>query len=192
FFVGKRNEAVADIRADRLHPVRDGGRNRQPDPVAAVAPYEVDLADRLAIQPIVEHLGLTGALHDLQPVGADIGDQYVAVAGEGQPVRQRAFGETLRIVGGAGKGVAGRLRDDPLRAIRSYVDHAAARVSRPERSVTLGEDTFRPLQIMADGPDRGRIDLEAVDGIGSHGQNFTMSPPLSSSTARASAGLAIS
>ena len=98
------DEAVHDGRADRPHPVLRPGRNRKPEPVAAVAQDEIDLADRFAVDRIDQNPGLAVACHHLQPVGAEIGDQDIAVAGEGETVRQSAGDEAGLVIGGRRKG----------------------------------------------------------------------------------------
>ena len=47
--------AVGEIGAERVHPVLDAGRHRDPDAVARIAQHEVHLADRLAVDAVGEH-----------------------------------------------------------------------------------------------------------------------------------------
>src|SRR5690606_42134290 len=42
---------------------------------------------------------------------------------------------------------ADRLGDQLLRAVRRDLHHPAARVSSPQRTVALGQNAFRPLQV---------------------------------------------
>ncbi len=74
-FVEHGDIAVGEVRADRLHPVDDAGRDRQPHPSLAVAQHEVDLADGLAVERVRQHGCLAVPGHPLQPVGAEIGDE---------------------------------------------------------------------------------------------------------------------
>ncbi len=147
--------AVVDLRADRLHPVLDARRDRDPDAVLRIAQHEIDLADRLAVDAVIEHARLARARHDLEHVGAEIRDQDVAVLREGEAVRQGALGEARDIVARAFEGGAALLGDDLLAAVGLDVDDAAARVGGPETPVALGQDAFRSLQIAADIADRG-------------------------------------
>src|SRR5262249_37835126 len=75
------------------------------------------------------------------------------------PVRQCAFEE------GAAR-AAWLCRDERLAAVGADMHRAAARIRRPERTVALGQDAFRPRQVMADVADRARIDLPAFQRIG--------------------------
>ena len=158
-----RQVAVRQIGAKRVHPVLDAGGDRDPDAVARITKDEVHLADRLAVDPVRQHARRAVARHDLEAVGAEIRDQKVAVAIEGEPVRQRAL-EVARGLGAGGLEVSRPLlRDDLLRSVRTQPDDAAARVRRPERPVPLGEDALGALQIVADVTQSAFVDAEVED-----------------------------
>ena len=59
------------------------------------------------------------------------------------------------------------LRDHLLPAVRGDPHHSAARVGRPQRSIALSKDAFRPLQIVADVLKLLPIDSEIKNRIGS-------------------------
>jgi hypothetical protein len=156
--IHQRHVAVLDAADGGIHPVLDPGRNGDPDAVFGIAQHEVDLADGLAVDPVVERPGLALTGHDFQKVGAEVGNQNVAVFGKGQAIGQRAFSEALGLVRGICEVARNRLRDDALAAIGLDVDDAAAGIGHPERAVAFGQDAFGPLQVLADVIELGRID----------------------------------
>ena len=50
-----REVPVGEVGAERVHPVLDLGRDRDPDAILRIAQDEVHLADRLAIDLIGQH-----------------------------------------------------------------------------------------------------------------------------------------
>ena len=129
---------------------------------------EIDFANRLAVDAVDEGTAFALPRHDLEAIGAKIGDKEIAVAGEGETVWQRSLGEALLVVGSLGEGGGRFLRDDLLVAVGADVNHAAARIRGPQRTITLGEDAFGPLQIVTDEFDLRPIDMEAVQWICRH------------------------
>src|SRR5690606_34150446 len=104
--------------------------------------------------------------HPLQPVGAEIGNQKVAVAREREAVGQRA----LQVAGGVPVGtievIGNVLRHQGLRAVRVEPDDAAAGIGCPERAVALGEDAFGALQVRPDVLQGASVDTEVEDRVG--------------------------
>ena len=156
-----------DMPGPRHHARRHG----QPQPASGIAGDEVRLADRLAVDAVEQRAGLTGTRRQLQRIGAEIGDEEIAVGVEGETVGKAALRvdvallEGTRLVAGDG-----RLQDQLLRAVRVDADHAAAAVGAPQRAVALGQDAFGPLQPLADKTDPRAVDLPAGEWIG-HARN---------------------
>ena len=133
-----------------MHPVLDPRGDGDPDAVLGVAKDEVDLADGLAVDAVGQHFGLATAGHDLQAIGAEVGDENVAVAGECEAVGKSA-GQVSRGFTVGFREVAGDLLgDDLLGAVVAQLYHSAARVRRPQSAILLGKDAFRPLQAVTD------------------------------------------
>jgi hypothetical protein len=130
-----------------------------------IAQNEIDFANGLAVDAVDEDTAFALPRHDLEAISAEIGYKEIAVAGEGETVWQRSLGEALLFVGSLGEGGGRFLRDDLLVAVWADANHAAARIRGPQRTVTLGEDAFGPLQIVTDELDLGPIDTEAVQWI---------------------------
>ena len=133
-----------------MHPVLDLGRDGDPDAVFGVAKDEVDFADGLAVDAVGQYSGLATARHDLQAIGAEVGDEDVAVPGEREAVGKSAGQVSRGFTVGFREMAGDLLRDDLLRAIVAHPHYAAARVGRPERSILFGENAFGPLQAIAD------------------------------------------
>src|SRR5690606_7455133 len=150
FFIRQRDEPVGNAWPDGIHPVPDAGRDSHPQAVPGVAQNEVDLADRVAVDAVMEHAAAPFAVHHLEAVGPEIGDEEVAIASEGKPVRQRAFGEPPGKIGGSGETAVRLLGDEGLRAIRGYPHHPAACIGGPQGSVGFGKNTLGALQSAAD------------------------------------------
>ena len=129
------------------------------------AQNEIDFANGLAVDAVDEDTAFALPRHDLEAIGAEIGDKEIAVAGEGETVWQRSLGEALLVVGSLGEGGGRFLRDDLLVAVGADANHAAARIRGPQRTVTLGEDAFGPLQIVTDEFDLRPIDTKPSSGF---------------------------
>ena len=136
------------------------GRDRDPNAVLAVTGHEVDLADFFAVHCIEHDFGFAGPRHAFQAVGSEVGNQNVAIAGEGETIGQGAIDEfgAFVICGFKSIGVVG-LCDDRLAAIRGNPNHTTTRIGRPQGAVFFREDAFRALQVFAD-------ELEIVFGEG--------------------------
>ncbi len=170
-----RNVPVGQIGPQRMHPVFQLGGNGDPDSIFRVSQHEVHFADRLAVNGVGEHSGLSVPCHEFQAIGAEIRDQKVAVRRKGQPVRQRAFEIARGFTASALKMPGTALRDNLLVSVRLYADHATTRVSRPQRTVGFREDALRPLEITADEMNGIPVELELEDGIRLHANPATRS-----------------
>src|SRR3546814_4670738 len=70
------------VRQSRPHRMRDRGNSRRyadPQPIAGIARDEVHLADRLALDLIIQRARLAIRAGALQHAGADIGDEKFAM-----------------------------------------------------------------------------------------------------------------
>src|SRR3546814_3285496 len=79
------------VRQSRPHRMRDRGNSRRyadPQPIAGIARDEVHLADRLALDLIIQRARLAIRAGALQHAGADIGDEKFAMLAERNTVRQ--------------------------------------------------------------------------------------------------------
>src|ERR1700693_3179165 len=89
----------------------DARRYGDPDAVAGIAQNELGFANGLAVDAVDEDMAFALPRHDLEAIGAEIGDKEIAVAGEGETVWQRSLGEALLFVGSLGEGGGRFLRD---------------------------------------------------------------------------------
>ena len=166
-----REVAIREIGAQRVHPVLDPRGHRDPDAILRIAQHEVDLADRLAVDAIGEHARLAVARHDLQAIGAEVGDQDVAIAGEGQAVGERAFQIAAGLAAGRLEMLGASLRDDPLLPSGRDSHDAAAGVGGPRAPSGSARMHSGPLQIVADVAERvlsipkSRIGLAAMASV---------------------------
>src|SRR6266702_1116400 len=157
--------AVGKISSQGMHPVPDPSRDCNPNPPFGVAEYEVHRTDRLALNAVGQYARLASARHDLQPVRPKIRNQDVSIDSECEPVRQRARQVSRRFAVSVGEVSGDPLRDDLLRAIMPQPHHSAARVRRPQCSVLLRQDAFRPLQPLADKLEFLDVDSKVQDRI---------------------------
>ena len=131
-----REISVGEVGAERVHPVLDARRHRDPDAVLA-NPAGRNSPCRSAAPSMLSARTRRRAVprHQLEAVGAEIRDEEVAVPGEGQPVRQRALEIARRFGAGAVEsartGCCVMISCSPS----ADPDDAAARVGHPERSV---------------------------------------------------------
>ena len=128
------------------------GGDGDPEAVFGIAEDEVDLADGLGRRCVSARTrGIAVARHEFEAVGAEVGDEEVAVAGEGEAVGERA-GE---VAGGFGSRRRRSVRScfcvvicwEPSGAMRMTPPRASA---RPERAIAFGEDALGTLQVVAD------------------------------------------
>jgi hypothetical protein len=110
--------------------------------------------------------------HQLDRVGAEVGDQDVAIGVEGNAVGQTAAQhQRPGVQCTIGRPVVdGALADQGLSAVGIDLHHTA-RIGRPDRAVGLAEDALGALQIDAQTADVTPIDLPAKEWIqgGAHG-----------------------
>src|SRR3546814_18837898 len=88
------------VRQSRPHRMRDRGNSRRyadPQPIAGIARDEVHLADRLALDLIIQRARLAIRAGALQHAGADIGDEKFAMLAERNTVRQPRRPEERRL-----------------------------------------------------------------------------------------------
>ncbi len=105
------------------------------------------------------------ARHDLEPVGPEIRDQEVAVAGKRQSIGERPSQVARRLSRRRREMIRRVLGDDRLVAVGRDANDAAPGVGRPERAVRLGEDALGPLQIAADVANGGLVDAEIENRV---------------------------
>jgi hypothetical protein len=94
-----------------------------------------------------------------------IRNQKIAIAREREAIRQCPAKVTVGLAAGGLKMPGTLLRHDALRSIRADLHHPAAGVSRPQCSVRLGQNAFRPLQFLADISDPGFVEMEIADWV---------------------------
>src|SRR5690606_5853986 len=129
---------------------------------------EVHLADRLAFIAVDQDARLAASCHMLEAVSAEVRDVDAAVTRESKPVRQRPFGKARCFIRGGGELDLTALRHETLRAIRTDMRDAAARIGSPKAAVALGENAFWALQIFTDKADLRLVDGEAVNRVLRH------------------------
>jgi hypothetical protein len=98
--------------------------------------------------------------YNLQAVKAEVLNENVTVAGQGQAVGQRAAQVPRGLAGGLREGGRPLLGDGLLRAVGRDLQHSAPGAGCPERAVTLRQNALGPLEIVPDVPDGRRIQLE--------------------------------
>ena len=82
---------VGDLLVDGARPRHEAGGHREPDPILAVAQDEIGLAQRLTIDLRIQRPGLAVPGHELDVIGAEVGDQDVTVGIESQAIGQCAL-----------------------------------------------------------------------------------------------------
>src|SRR5262249_32636253 len=78
-----RDISVSKICPEGVHPVLDASRDRYPQPVLRIPAHEVYFPDRLAANGVSKHIRGAVPPHNFQAVGAEVGDQEIAITREG-------------------------------------------------------------------------------------------------------------
>ena len=96
---------------------------------------------------------MTFSGHDLEHIGAKVGNQDVAVGGKRQAIGQGAGGEfgfygIVARRGRSRKVRVGLLANEVLLAVRVDAGDATAGIGHPQAAVGLGQNAFGALQVV--------------------------------------------
>ncbi len=135
--VQQQDVPVRQGRPQCLVPGIHPGRHRYPNAVSRITHDEIDLAERLPIQAVVQRPNLAVARHEFEAIGAEVGNENVSSLGKGETVRQRAEEQALLTVHPQIEVIIRRLGDERLRPVWVDPHDAASRVGRPQGTVAF-------------------------------------------------------